>query len=170
MSDFPMASLHARAHADDETQVHTLDLLSPWALASDLPLAAEHRAPVRRALNGLLHALAAPPADALALIELALAGLPDERTRPLDMGATDTPLSPEEVQDYDRYFGLRHVDSDAPGLCLVRSLLVMSRAFIALCASTDGLDGEAMQVQKDGLRCQVALIARVLALDLEGAD
>lgn len=170
MSDFLMAIAQAGQRADDDAQVPTLDLLSPWALAAELPLAAEHRAPVRRALNGLLRALDTPPADAQAALELALAGLPDERTRPLDMRATDTPLSPEEVQDYDRYFGLRHVDSDAPGLCLVRSLLVMSRAFIALCASTDGLDGEAMAMQKDGLRCQIALIARVLALDLEGAD
>jgi hypothetical protein len=144
----------------------TLDLLSPWALAPQLPLADEHRVPVGQALADLLRALDAPSADALALIERALASLPDDGAQALALYATDTPLAPEEVQDYDRYFALRHVDSTAPGVCMVRSLLTMNRAFITLCDTTPGLDAGAIGVQKDGLRCQVHLLARVLSIEL----
>lgn len=169
MSDLPMASTQSAWRADCDAPVHTLDLLSPWALAPELPLASEHRAPVRRALGELLRALDAPSGEALTLIGLALAGLPDDAPQPIELHATDTPLSAAEVQDYDRYFGLRHVQSPAPGVCLVRSLLVMTRAFVALCASTSGLDEQAIAVQKDGLRCQAGVLARVLGLDSANA-
>ncbi len=159
-----MATPLPPALPEDDAPVHTLDLLSPWALAPELPLAAEHRAPVLRALGDLLRALDAPAPEALALIELALAGLPDDAPQPLELQETDTPLSAGEVQDYDRYFGLRHVESAAPGVCLLRSLLVMSRAFVSLCAGTAGLDEHAIAAQKEGLRCQAGVISRVLGL------
>lgn len=159
-----MATPLPPALPEDDAPVHTLDLLSPWALAPELSLAAAHRAPVRSALDTLLSALDAPAGEALALIERALSGLPDDTPRPLELRSTDTPLSADEVQDYDRYFGLRHVESAAPGVCLVRSLLVMSRAFVLLCAGTAGLDEHAIAAQKEGLRCQAGVISRVLGL------
>ena len=140
-----------------------LDLLVPWELPLDQPLAGTDRLRVACALRQLLDALRAPAAQqARLMIDQALAELGEIATQPANTAATKTPLPAEEVEDYDRYFGVNHVHTASAAICVVRGLLVSCQTFMALCCHTP-LNQEHVEQQKQGFVSYVYLLARVFA-------
>ncbi|MFZ5526636.1 MAG: hypothetical protein ACOZE7_08275 [Pseudomonadota bacterium] len=142
-----------------------LELLEPWSLRADMPLGMGPREAVRTALLNLQAALSCTPAEAAPLIDAALAQLPDDMPRALTPRDTGTPLAQHQVDDYNAYFGVRHVDSELPGVTLVRSMLNMVRHLMDLQAQPCALDQDALAQQLDGLRAQALLLMRALKLD-----
>jgi len=164
-SDQPWATGMDQAGATDDV----LELLSPWALAADAPADVPHRAPLSHALGVVLRLVDAPDmdlAEALAALQAARKALPADAARPLDLEYTDTPLKAMEVTEYDRYFGLRHQESDTPGIRLVLGLLIMLERFLVLRAALPHLERDALELQMAGLRSHARLLGRVLHLDL----
>lgn len=142
-----------------------LALLEPWSLRADMPLGMGPAEAVRAALLNLQAALVQPPAEARPLIDAALALLPDDMPRDLTPRDTGTPLAQGQIEDYNAYFGVRHVDSELPGVTLVRSMLNMVRHLLDLQAQPAALDQDALAQQIDGLRAQTGLLMRALKLD-----
>lgn len=144
----------------------TLELLSPWALQADIVLNAKQREIARNVLATVLSALDANGDEAARLVALAAAELPQIASERLICQTTDTPLSSSEVEQYDRYFGVDHVSSDAPGMILLEGLVVMLQRFLTLYEQLqDDLDAKAFQTQKEGLRDHVRLLIRVFNLE-----
>lgn len=81
---------------------------------------------------------------------------------------TTTSLKTWQIEDFDQFFGLKHVQAREPAECLVASVLAAYRAWLELnCGSS--LESENLQVesQKNGFKSCVSLLARVFNLDLE---
>lgn len=142
-----------------------LELLSPWALHTDMVMPEAQGELARNVLGAVLAALDAPGGVSQADLARALALLPDSHTQPIDIAATDTPLTHAEVAAYNRYFAIRHVDSEAPAMTLLQGLLTMLQRFTGLCDQLDPLDREAFELQVAGVREHVQLLARTLNLE-----
>jgi hypothetical protein len=142
-----------------------LDLLVPWDLPLDQPLAGRDRERVRQSLFKLLQALQEPEAkQALQQLEQALADFGETTVYPAVPATTSTPLRVAEVSDYDRYFGLQHVHTPSQACCLVRGLLVTCHMFLNLCCQVSTLRPEHVEQQKQGFRTYVSLLARIFHL------
>jgi hypothetical protein len=107
--------------------------------------------------------------DALTTINLALDILGSvEVIEAGETSPTTTSLKTWQIEDFDQFFGLKHVQATEPAECLVASVLVAYRAWLELnCGSL--LESENLQVesQKNGFKSCVSLLARVFNLDLE---
>jgi hypothetical protein len=107
--------------------------------------------------------------DALTTINLALDILgPVEVIETGEIPPSNTSLKTWQIEDFDQFFGLKHVQAKEPAECLVASVLAAYRAWLELnCCSS--LESEKLQVesQKNGFTSCVSLLARVFNLDLE---
>jgi hypothetical protein len=107
--------------------------------------------------------------DALTTINLALDILgPVEVIETGETPPSNTSLKTWQIEDFDQFFGLKHVQAKEPAECLVASVLAAYRAWLELnCGSS--LESENLQVesQKNGFTSCVSLLARVFNLDLE---
>ncbi|MCW5623209.1 MAG: hypothetical protein KIT73_00635 [Burkholderiales bacterium] len=164
----PIAAVPTDRPAESTGAAATLDLLSPWMLAPHVPLSDAHRPAVHGALRMLLTALDLSSDTALTQLDQALAALPVIDAQPLQPSMTATHLTPDEVHDYDRYFGLRHVQTAAPAVNLTRGLLTMTRSFVLLCERVAVLDPAQVELQKEGLRVYAHLLARTFDLEVLG--
>lgn len=81
---------------------------------------------------------------------------------------TNTSLKTWQIDDFDQFFGLKHVQAREPAECLVASVLTAYRAWLELNGSTS-LESAKLEVesQKNGFKSCVSLLARVFNLDLE---
>jgi hypothetical protein len=81
---------------------------------------------------------------------------------------TNTSLKTWQIDDYDQFFGLKHVQAREPAECLVASVLTAYRAWLELncCTSLESANLE-VESQKIGFKSSVSLLARVFNLDLE---
>lgn len=145
-----------------------LFLLAPWDLPIQQRLRGVEEVKVRQALKQLLQALEQPSyQEALAMINQELANLDVSDVSPVPITFTKTPLKPWEVEDFDNYFGVRHVHSQKPAICIVRSLLMTYQTLLTLNHDSGKLDPAQVAVQKRGFRGYVYLLARVFSLSLE---
>ena len=128
-----------------------------------LPLV--HRESSRHALQLILLALEAPHEDAAQLMLEAQGMLPEVLVKPLALDSTTTKLSVEEVNDYDRYFKLRHIESEIPGISLIKSLLEMLERFMSLSNQLTTEQHDHIEQQKAGIREYTHLLTRVLGLE-----
>ena len=107
--------------------------------------------------------------DALTTINLALDILgPVEVIENGETPPSNTSLKTWQIEDFDQFFGLKHVQAKEAAECLVASVLAAYRAWLELnCCSS--LESENLQVesQKNGFTSCVSLLARVFNLDLE---
>jgi hypothetical protein len=80
---------------------------------------------------------------------------------------TKTSLKTWEIEDFDQFFGLKHVQAREPAECLVASILTAYRAWLELnrCTSLDSAKLD-IESQKNGFKSCVSLLARVFNLDL----
>jgi len=107
--------------------------------------------------------------SALTTINLALDILgPVELIETGETLPTNTALKTWEIEDFDQFFGLKHVRAREPAECLVASVLTAYRAWLELncCTSLESAKLE-VESQKKGFKSCVSLLARVFNLDLE---
>jgi hypothetical protein len=142
-----------------------LELLSPWALRTDMVMPEAQRELARNVLGAMLVALDGPGGVSRTDLSRVLEMLHEVDTRPLDIADTDTSLTHAEVAAYNRYFAIRHVDSESPAITLLQGLLTMLQRFTGLCGELDPLDREAFELQVAGVREHVQLLARTLNLE-----
>jgi len=103
----------------------SLELLIPWELPLDQHLSPDDRVHIDRALRQLLQALEnSSLQETLSRINQALEELGEIDTQPASIRSTKTSLKAWEVEDYDRYFQIRHVRTEQSAICLVQGLLV----------------------------------------------
>jgi hypothetical protein len=152
---------------DERALPAQLDLLVPWELPDAGALPTAQRSAVAEALTALRTALNSANSDATTIARI-IHRLPGSLSRTHQPEDTRSPLSQREVEEYDRYFLINHVDSETPALTMVRSLLLSSQVFVAICDSSTGLDGEQIELQRQGFLAHVDLLRRVF--DLDGAS
>ncbi|MGB3532443.1 MAG: hypothetical protein WBA13_02890 [Microcoleaceae cyanobacterium] len=153
-----------------------LDLLVPWDLYPEYSLNEVERIQVTQALNYLLTALNQTMIEnALSFTVQALQILEPVETSPAEISTTKSSLNTWEVEDYDRYFQVNHVQTQQPALCLVKSVIIASQQFLILCFNSQNqsnstfqnLDPIQIEQQKQGLISYTYLLARTFDIDLE---
>lgn len=142
-----------------------LYLLVPWDLPIQQQLSEANKTNLCKALNYLLQALKQTShQEALATVNQGLATLDIDNVSPAQESSTKTPLKYWEVVDYDNYFGVVHVQSQEPAVCLVRSVLIAYQTFLTLNLYSSGLNPAQVELQKRGFESYVHLLARVFNL------
>jgi hypothetical protein len=153
-----------------------LDLLVPWDLYPQYSLNKTERVKVTQALNCFLIALNQTNFDnALSLTVQALQILEPVESSPAQLFTTKASLNTWEVEDYDRYFQVNHVQTQQPAFCLVKSVIIASQQFLILCSNSKNqsdynfpdLDPNQIEQQKQGLISYAYLLARSFNIDLE---
>ncbi|MEL7038319.1 MAG: hypothetical protein AAFO04_22285 [Cyanobacteria bacterium J06592_8] len=154
-----------------------LNLLVPWDLPTEYSLDETEQTQVTQALNYFLKALNQSSVEnALTLIHLALQTIEPVDTTPAQIPQTKASLKTWEVEDYDRYFQVNHVQSQQSALCLVQSVLVSGQKFLILCSQSQtqkdfpNLDSKQIEQQKQGLISYAQLLARVFNINLDNQD
>jgi len=144
----------------------SLELLIPWELPLDQHLSPADRTRIDRALRQLLQALENPASQAaLSCVNQVLEELGEIDTQPASIRSTKTSLKAWEVEDYDRYFQIRHVRTEQSAICLVQGLLVTCQRFVEICLQTPWLDAQHIQQQKQGFISYIHLLRRVFDLN-----
>jgi hypothetical protein len=144
----------------------SLELLIPWELPLDQHLSPADRTRIDRALSQLLQALEnLSLQEALSHINHALAELGEIDTQTASICNTKTSLKAWEVEDYDRYFQIRHVCTEQSALCLVQGLLVTCHQFVEIYLQTPWLDVQHIQQQKQGFISYIHLLRRIFDLN-----
>jgi len=144
----------------------SLELLIPWELPLDQHLSSDDRTRVDQALRQLLQALENPSLqEALIRINQALEELGEIDTQTASIHSTKTSLKAWEVEDYDRYFQIRHVHTEQSAICLVQGLLVTCQRFLEISLQTPWLDAQHIQQQKQGFISYIHLLRRVFGLN-----
>ncbi|MEM6252554.1 MAG: hypothetical protein AAF821_06480 [Cyanobacteria bacterium P01_D01_bin.156] len=144
----------------------TLDLLVPWDIPLEYSLNDTEKQKIQIILEQLLYALnTKDSSQALAQVEQLLTTLPIPNTKLAQVQSTKTSLSTDDVDDYDQYFGINHVQTDETSLCLVRGLLTNCHRFIALCHQNSQLSSKHVEQQKQGFISYIHLLARVFYLE-----
>ena len=83
---------------------------------------------------------------------------------------TNNFLEPWEIEDYDRFFGLKHIQAKNPAKCLVVSLLRAYQVWLELnCCAPPELTKSVKELesQKAGFKNCVSLFSRAFNLRLE---
>ncbi|MEA5552708.1 hypothetical protein VB713_17330 [Anabaena cylindrica UHCC 0172] len=145
-----------------------LHLLVPWDLPIEQELNEVDKTKLYKALNQLLLALKQPGnIEALITINQALVNLEITDVITAEISSTETSLKTVEVEDFDNYFGVMHIESQEPAICLVRSLLLAYRNFLELSQNFDDFDPIYIEMQKRGFETYTYLLSRVFSLCLE---
>ncbi|MEM8672333.1 MAG: hypothetical protein AAGF83_00460 [Cyanobacteria bacterium P01_G01_bin.67] len=105
-------------------------------------------------------------AQAIANIDRALALLPTSKLFSPSLNQNNT-RQYQEALDYDDYFNVRHVQSDEPDTCLLKSILVTYRCFLTLELQSNHFNSEKIEIQRQGFRVYFLLLARTYNLSLE---
>lgn len=144
----------------------SLELLTPWELPLDQHLSAADRTCIDHALRQLLQALENPSLqEALSSVNQALKELGEIDTQAASITSTKTALKAWEVEDYDRYFQTRHVQTEQSAMCLVKGLLLTCQRFVEICIQIPLLDTQHIEQQKQGFISYIHLLRRVFNLN-----
>lgn len=145
-----------------------LYLIVPWELPIEQQLCEADKAKICKALNQLLQALKQTSHQkALATVNQGLANLNLVDVSPAQASSTKTPLKLWEIEDFDKYFGVIHVQTPEPAVCLVTSVLVAYQTFLALNDYSSRFNPDQVELQKRGFESYARLLARVFNLCLE---
>ncbi|ERT06769.1 hypothetical protein M595_3286 [Lyngbya aestuarii BL J] len=153
-----------------------LDLLVPWDLLTEHPLNEAERVKITQALNCFLTALKQTRLEtALSLTHETLETLEPVESSPAKLSTTKASLKTWEVEDYDRYFQVNHVQTQQPAFCLLKSVIVASQQFLILCLNSQNqpdsnfpkLDSNQIEQQKQGFISYAHLLARLFDVYLE---
>ncbi|MEM9805126.1 MAG: hypothetical protein AAF959_07575 [Cyanobacteria bacterium P01_D01_bin.56] len=144
----------------------TLDLLVPWDIPLEQKLDTTTKQQTQTSLRQLLKILKITDnAYALSSIEQLLANSPTPSIQLTQAKSTKTSLSTDDADDYDQYFGVKHIQTAEPALCLVRGLLTNCHRFLTLCINHPQLPPEHITKQKQGFVSYIGLLARVFYLE-----
>lgn len=145
-----------------------LYLLTPGELPIQETLSENSKSQLGKALNLLLQALEQPAhQEAIASVNKALATLGDLNVLIAKVSSTNTTLKASDIEDYNKYFDVRHVQAQNPAACVVSSLLVACQIFLELNCQPVLLDPTQVELQKQGFKSYAHLLARVFNLSLE---
>lgn len=143
-----------------------LELLIPWELPLEQTLPPADRAQIDRALKKLLQALEhLPSQQALNGINQALSALGEIDTQTAHIDSTQTSLKAWEIEDYDRYFQICHVQTEQSAICLVKGLLMTCQRFSEICTQTPCLNPQQVEQQKQGFISYIYLLRRMFELE-----
>lgn len=142
-----------------------LELLPPQQLPVEMALAPEEAEIVRATLSVFLRAIGDPqPERRASRVRRLLSDLGPGQASEAPVGETSIPIDTAEVEDYDRYFCVRRIHSDAVGLALLRGLLQTAAAVLSLSARGPGLPEEMVARQVAGFATYARLLARICNL------
>ncbi|MEA5617537.1 hypothetical protein VB711_06750 [Cronbergia sp. UHCC 0137] len=145
-----------------------LELLTPWELPVKQELSKTNHLKLKKLLTELLIALAEiDPQQGINIIEDAIGELEIYDVFPLETSSTQTTLKYWEIEDFDTYFHLQHVQTNEPEICLVKGLLSACKNFLCLNQSNLNLDINQINLQRQGFKNYVYLLGRVFQLNLE---
>ncbi|WP_413160452.1 hypothetical protein ACL6C3_18225 [Capilliphycus salinus ALCB114379] len=153
-----------------------LDLLLPWDLLTEYSLNEGEKVKITQAINYFLSALKQTSVEtALTLTDEALETLEAVDNFPAKLSTTKASLKTWEVEDYDRYFQVNHVQTEQPAFCLLKSVIVASQQFLILCLNSQNqpdsnfpkLDSNQIEQQKQGFISYAHLLARLFDVQLE---
>jgi hypothetical protein len=145
-----------------------LELLNPAELPIKYPLNPPTQIKLKKILTELLTALTETDIEqAINTIETAIAEIEIYDVFPLETISTKTTLKYWEIEDFDTYFHVQHVQSHEPELCLVKGLLSACQIFLYLKQDNLNLDITQIELQKEGFKSYVHLLDRVFELNLE---
>ncbi|MEO0686001.1 MAG: hypothetical protein AAFY76_13410 [Cyanobacteria bacterium J06649_11] len=153
-------------HYDEYSQ---LDLLVPWDLPIDEQLTQADTVKLSQALVQILTALQqVDTSAALVIIQDELSKLASVNIFPAKISSTKTPLKKSEVEDFDRHFGVNHVESQQSAFCILKSLmLAVSQMFILLDKQNNPkFDSVQIERQKQGYISYIHLLSRVYHLEM----
>jgi len=145
-----------------------LYLLVPWDLPIQQQLSGSEKVILELSLQQFLKALNQHSIqEASIILEQALANLDISSVVPIQLTSTQTPLDVSEVEDFDNYFEVNHVQTQEPAICMVWSLLVAYQVFLMLNERGSEFDRTQVELQKQGFTSYVYLLARVFNLNLD---
>ncbi|MCC5667061.1 hypothetical protein LC653_25025 [Nostoc sp. CHAB 5784] len=150
-----------------DAPLQQLELLVPWELPLERELSQSNQIKLTKALTELLTALAESDVEqGIVILENAGAELEIYDTFPAEVTSTNTTLKYWEIEDFDNYFRVRHVQTTEPEICLVHGLMVACQAFLRL-SMKDSLDINQLNFQREGFRANAYLFGRVFHLTLQ---
>lgn len=144
-----------------------LDLAAPVALPVALALVPEEAERLRGILAGFLDALAEGRASQRAeRVAGLLAALGPGPAGTVEIVRTGLAEGPEEIADFDRYFGVRRAPGGETGAGLLRGLLQAATAALLLAARPGAAFAEAdLARQVAGFAAHARLIGRICGLE-----
>ena len=123
---------------------------------------------LRIVLNLLQQALDDSHQSALATVNQAIEILgPVDVIETEENFPTNTSLKPWEIDDYDQFFGLKHVHAREPAKCLLASILITYQALLELSSYSIGSGNIEIEAQKVGFKSCVSLFSKTFDLGLE---
>ncbi|HIK05169.1 MAG TPA: hypothetical protein IGS40_10710 [Trichormus sp. M33_DOE_039] len=145
-----------------------LELLTPRELPVKHQLSETNHLKLKKMLTELLIALAeADVQQGINIIENAINELEIYDVFPSDIVPTNTTLKYWEIEDFDTYFNVQHVQTNDPEICLVKGLLSTCQTFLYLNQSHLNLDVNQVNLQREGFKDYAYLLGRVFQLNLE---
>jgi hypothetical protein len=153
---------------NDNDPNNRLDLLLPWDLPSQQQLNEVDKNKVYKALKHLLQALKETSHQkAFDILNEELANLEVADVLKVEVSFTETSLKGWEVEDFDNYFEMRHIQTQESVICLVRSIILGYKTFLEITHNSYQFDPIDIEIQKRGFEIYAHLLARVFKLCLE---
>lgn len=138
-----------------------LELLVPWDLPTQGRLEGDR--PAQAALLQLLQALQIEDLDqAMQQVHQALIDLEPIATTPAQVTTTKLPLKYWEIEDFDSYFNVCHIQTDRPAAALVQGLLLACAAFLQTIRPPAPVDYTQVNLQRLGFVAYAQLLLRML--------
>ncbi|NJL19905.1 MAG: hypothetical protein HC895_02305 [Leptolyngbyaceae cyanobacterium SM1_3_5] len=141
-----------------------LDLLSPWDLPIEQSLSESDRARVGQALQQFLQALHTTDQEAIELLKTAISELGTSPVSPTEIAVTKTGLNQQQIDDFDRYFDVHHVQAENAAICLMRSILITYQRSLQL-RHKQQFDPVQIAQEKQGFISYAHLLKRVFNLE-----
>ncbi|SFH83843.1 hypothetical protein [Albimonas pacifica] len=143
-----------------------LELPSPLDLPAEIALPPDAAARMRARLGEALAALADPdPAARLDRLTALRAELGEGGAPTAPARRTAIPAGPEDVEDFDRYFRVRRIESEAPAEEMLRGLVHVAAAVSSLALRGPDLPPEALAAQVAGFAAHARALGRVCGLE-----
>ncbi|MCF1496232.1 hypothetical protein GOZ83_28470 [Agrobacterium vitis] len=160
----PMRSETAERARPAPAEDARLELLLPPELKTDYALSPADSAELSAVLGAFLQALQLDHAAGLCGIEACLDRLTDMPRHPARVEAGTTSALDAQICDFDAYFRVDRITSDAPAHALVRGLLQTARANMSLFCRAEYLPPRHVAQQIAAFAEYAHLLARVCDL------
>lgn len=145
----------------------TLDLPPPDRLPVDLVLDAAQSASLGDALAAFLAILDdADLARRAGRVSALLTDFGSGEGVPAEIEKTGIPAGHDEVEDFDRFFGVRRVGDEDIAAALARGLFRTAASVLSLASRGPSLSAADMALQTRGFAAQARLLGRVFGLEL----
>ncbi|MDB9372681.1 hypothetical protein [Nodularia sphaerocarpa] len=145
-----------------------LELLTPWELPIKSNLTQNNQIQIQKVLKELLTALTQPNIQQnITIIENLIMELEIYDVFTPEITSTNTVLKYWEIEEFDTYFQVNHIQTTEPEICLVKSLLATIKTFLCLNQSNVNLDVTQINLQREGFLTYIYLLGRVFQLELE---